>query len=161
MDKAYRQTFDELITELSGLEKTMKVLTRRVRELKKDLQKDAKEKRLEFNKVSRKARGLPARPRSGIHKPCRVSPEFLKFLNKPDNTLLARTDATRLINEIIKKEGMQSPEAKRNIVPTPALRQLLAIPEEKPFITFFELPKLMNQHFIKDPPAEVQTGGSA
>ena len=54
-----------------------------------------------------------------------------------------------MINKYIKDNKLQNPDNRRQIIPNTELRNLLKIPEGEE-ITFFDLPRYMNLHFIKE-----------
>ena len=61
----------------------------------------------------------------------------------------ARTEVTRYIIEYIKKEELQNKEDRRKIMPDMKLMKLLEIPEKEE-LTYFNLQKYMNKHFVKE-----------
>jgi len=72
-------------------------------------------------------------------------------MNRPEGTEIARTEVTKLLSEYIKTNNLQeqSENAKNKIVPDDKLRSLLGIStEESTNLTFFNIQKYMNKHFI-------------
>ena len=100
-------------------------------------------------KKKKKSKQQNNRTRSGINKESKVTDELCDFLNVLHGTLLARTTVTTMINKYIKDNKLQNPENKRKIIPNQELRELLKIPEGEE-ITFFDLPRYMNLHFVKE-----------
>ena len=62
---------------------------------------------------------------------------------------MARTEVTRYIIEYIKKEELQNKEDRRKIEADVKLKKLLEI-TEKEELTYFNLQKYMNKHFVKE-----------
>lgn len=93
--------------------------------------------------------GASKRSPSGFAKPAQLSDELCKFLGVELGTLMARTIVTRHINEYIKKNNLQDPVDKRQIVPDEKLKAILStIPSDKQ-LTYFNLQTFIKQHFTK------------
>ena len=127
----------------------------------KNLEKSVNKELKAVKKVSEKA-DKPKKPRapSGFAKPTKVTKELCDFMNRPEGTEIARTEVTKLLSEYIKVNNLQeqSENAKNKIVPDDKLRSLLGISsEESTNLTFFNIQKYMNKHFIS---AKNQTQGS-
>jgi chromatin remodeling complex protein RSC6 len=123
-------------------------LQQQVKNLEKSVNKELKA----VKKVSEKA-DKPKKPRapSGFAKPTKVTKELCDFMNRPEGTEIARTEVTKLLSEYIKVNNLQeqSENAKNKIVPDDKLRSLLGIStEESTNLTFFNIQKYMNKHFI-------------
>jgi chromatin remodeling complex protein RSC6 len=95
--------------------------------------------------------GAPRKP-SGFAKPAQLTGELCEFLGVPANTLMARTDVTRLITKYVKDNKLHNEADKRTIQPDGKLLKLLAIKEEDK-LTYFNLQSHIKHHFIKDVPA--------
>ena len=76
------------------------------------------------------------------------SNDLCKFMNKPMHSEAARTEVTKYIISYIKENNLQSVENKRIIQPDTALKSLLR-PKKKEKITFFNIQRYMNKHFLK------------
>lgn len=118
----------------------------------KNLEKSVNKELKAVKKVSEKA-DKPKKPRapSGFAKPTKVTKELCDFMNRPEGTEIARTEVTKLLSEYIKVNNLQeqSENAKNKIVPDDKLRSLLGIStEESTNLTFFNIQKYMNKHFI-------------
>jgi chromatin remodeling complex protein RSC6 len=118
----------------------------------KNLEKSVNKELKAVKKVSEKA-DKPKKPRapSGFAKPTKVTKELCDFMNRPEGTEIARTEVTKLLSEYIKTNNLQeqSENAKNKIVPDDKLRSLLGIStEESTNLTFFNIQKYMNKHFI-------------
>lgn len=87
---------------------------------------------------------------SGFAKPTAISSDLRKFLDVPDDTLLARTDVTKRITTYIKEKDLQNPDNRREIFPDDKLRKLVTIPEEYDNkLTYFNLQRCIKHHFPK------------
>jgi septal ring factor EnvC (AmiA/AmiB activator) len=118
----------------------------------KNLEKSVNKELKAVKKVSEKA-DKPKKPRapSGFAKPTKVTKELCDFMNRPEGTEIARTEVTKILSEYIKTNKLQeqSLNAKNKIVPDDKLRSLLGIStEESTNLTFFNIQKYMNKHFI-------------
>ena len=118
----------------------------------KNLEKSVNKELKAVKKVSEKA-DKPKKPRapSGFAKPTKVTKELCDFMNRPEGTEIARTEVTKLLSEYIKVNNLQeqSENAKNKIVPDDKLRSLLGISTEESInLTFFNIQKYMNKHFI-------------
>lgn len=126
----FRQSITALQTQIRGLEKT-------VRKEMKGLQKEAQKNK---NKGNRKP--------SGFAKPTKVSDELCSFMGQESGTEIARTEVTQYLIKYIKNNNLQFIDNKKRIVPDDTLKNLLGV-TEKDEVTYFNLQKLMNKHFIK------------
>lgn len=126
----FRQSITALQTQIRGLEKS-------VRKEMKTLQKEAAKNR---NKGNR-------RP-SGFAKPSKVSSELCTFMKKDVGTEIARTEVTQYLIQYIKDNGLQFAGNKKIIMPDSTLKKLLAVKDGEE-VTYFNLQRLMNRHFIK------------
>ena len=126
----FRQSITALQTQIRGLEKS-------VRKEMKSLQKEAAKNR---NKGNR-------RP-SGFAKPSKVSSELCAFMKKDIGTEIARTEVTQYLIQYIKDNNLQFAGNKKIIVPDATLKKLLSVKEGEE-VTYFNLQRLMNRHFVK------------
>ena len=126
----FRQSITALQTQIRGLEKS-------VRKEMKTLQKEAAKNR---NKGNR-------RP-SGFAKPSKVSAELCTFMKKDAGTEIARTEVTQYLIQYIKDNSLQFQGNKKIIVPDATLKKLLSVKEGEE-VTYLNLQRLMNKHFVK------------
>ena len=137
-----------LIEQMSKNMEEMRVTISRARTIRRNAKKTMISMEKSLNK-KKKSKQQNNRTRSGINKESKVTDELCDFLNVLHGTLLARTTVTTMINKYIKDNKLQNPENKRKIIPNKELRNLLKIPEGEE-ITFFDLPRYMNLHFVKE-----------
>jgi len=126
----FRQSITALQTQIRGLEKS-------VRKEMKSLQKEAAKNR---NKGNR-------RP-SGFAKPSKVSAELCSFMKRDAGTEIARTEVTQYLIQYIKDNNLQFTGNKKIIVPDATLKKLLSVKDGEE-VTYFNLQRLMNKHFVK------------
>ena len=138
----FRQSITALQTQIRGLEKS-------VRKEMKTLQKEAAKNR---NKGNR-------RP-SGFAKPSKVSSELCAFMKKDVGTEIARTEVTQYLIQYIKDNGLQFAGNKKIIMPDATLKKLLAVKDGEE-VTYFNLQRLMNRHFVKSSSEGVTMTASA
>ena len=125
-------------------------LQQQVKTLEKSVNKELKG----IKKVAEKAeKAKPKKPRapSGFAKPTKVTKELCDFMNRPEGSEIARTEVTKILSEYIKTNKLQeqNENSKNKIVPDDKLRSLLGIStEESTNLTFFNIQKYMNKHFI-------------
>ena len=121
--------FSSLKTEFKALEK------RCTKEVKVAQKANAKKKRRSGTRTP-----------SGFVKPTLISAELAVFLDKPDGTMMARTEVTKQINIYIKANKLQDPTNGRIIIPDAVLGKLLKISKDDQ-LTFFNLQRYMSPHF--------------
>ena len=133
--------FNDVIDTLASFKKNITLLQTQIRDLEKTVKKDIKNIRRDSNKKRKN------RKPSGFAKPSKVSDQLCKFMNKECGTQVARTEVTQFISNYIKENMLQCKENKKIIVPDDSLKELLDI-ENNQELTYFNLQKYMNRHFI-------------
>ena len=135
---------------LNTLKETVSAMLAQVKKLDKRVHREIKDAR------KRKRRAVPvegaeAKPRvlSIFERPTKVTEELLTFLGKPKDTLLSRSEVTKAVNNYVKEKNLKN---KHDIKPDAALKKLLAI-EDGTALTYFNLQKYLNHHYIKAPVA--------
>ena len=135
------EKFDNVVDTLTTFKKTITLLQSQIRDLEKTVKKEMKAVKKEAGK-KRKNRNP-----SGFAKPSKVSDDLCKFMNKECGTQVARTEVTQFIINYIKENSLQSNENKKIIVPDNKLRVLLDV-EHNQELTYFNLQRYMNRHFV-------------
>ena len=134
--------FNDSQSILKTLASNLKILHKEVQKEKKELIKNAKK-----TKKNRKKKTSV----SGFAKPSRISEKLAEFLEVPKEELIARTDATRMVLDYIKKKELQNPDYKKQILPDEKLRNLLEphfTHEDK--LEYFNIQKYLKYHFLKE-----------
>ena len=143
-------SFETINDTITLFKMQLNSLQQQVKTLEKSVNKELKG----VKKVSDKAAAQkPKKHRapSGFAKPTKVTKELCDFMNRPEGTEIARTEVTKILSEYIKTNKLQeqSENSKNKIVPDDKLRSLLGITnEESVNLTFFNIQKYMNKHFI-------------
>ncbi len=129
--------------QISTLQQHVKTVEKNVR---KELKTVQKEKQKEAEKVPRKP--------SGFAKPSKVTKELCEFLEIPEGTQIARTEVNKALANYIKGNGLiekDKTNKKQKIVADQKLINLLGIENENiDNLTYFNIQKYMNKHFIKE-----------
>lgn len=132
-----------LLSELTSLRSTVSSLTTQLRALKTRTERELRQ----AHKNGKRRKNVNRKP-SGFVKPTPISSELARFLGKPKNSEMARTEVTREINQYIVKNELQDPTNRRRIVPNSELRKLLKIGKNDE-LTYFNLQRYMSPHFQK------------
>ena len=143
-DNTIKCEFETLLNSIQNLKLQLTTLNSQVKGLEKIVNKKIKL----LEKEAARNRNKGNRKPSGFATPTKISNDLCKFMNKPLKSEAARTEVTKYIISYIKENNLQSSENKRVIVPNGALKSLLK-PKNKDEITFFNLQRYMNKHFLK------------
>lgn len=147
-------TLDEdlktVTTQLTTLRETVTLLLGQVKKLDKRVHREIKDAR----KRKRRAKveegpDAPKRAPSIFERPVQVTDELCAFLSKAKGTLMSRSEVTKAVNVYVKEKNLKDKHA---ITPDAALKKLLAIPDGEP-LTYFNLQKYLNRHYVKAAPA--------
>jgi chromatin remodeling complex protein RSC6 len=125
-------------TQITMLQNQIRILEKGVNKKVKGLQKEA---------AKNKSRGN--RKPSGFAVPTNVTPELCEFMGKPSGTMLARTEVTQYIIGYIRENELQNAQNKKCIAPDNKLNKLLDT-KDGDEITYFNIQRYMNKHFIKE-----------
>ena len=129
-------------TQITGLQNQLKLLEKNVKKQMKGLKKEVIKNK---NKGNRKP--------SGFAKPTKVTKELCEFMNKKEGTEIARTEVTRALIAYIKEHKLENKENSKKISPDNKLKELLDL-EDSEELTYFNIQKYMNKHFIKNDQTE-------
>lgn len=117
-----------------------------------DQQKEFKAIRKDIRKIRQHIEdptGEKAQLRSqnnGFRKPQVVSPELRSFLALGPDDKISRADVTRKLNEYVTEKGLKNGQ---NLTMDAALQSLLSPPEGVQ-VTFLNIQKYINRHYIKE-----------
>ena len=139
--------FTTINNSLTLFKMQFNTLQQKVRTLEKNVKKELKPTKKECKLLEPKPKKAP----SGFAKPTKVTKELCAFMDKPEGTEIARTEVTKVLVNYIKTNNLQEQTAvsKNKIVPDDKLRSLLGLNvEEINDLTFFNIQKYMNKHFI-------------
>jgi len=138
------EQFVTLLNSLSSFKSQISMLSAQVKSIEKSVKKQMKQLQREVlknkNKGNRKA--------SGFAVPTKISNELCKFMGKAEGSEMARTEVTKYIIHYIQSNNLPDKDNKKVINPDAALKSLLDVkPSDE--VTYFNLQKLMNKHFVK------------
>jgi len=147
-------TLDEDLKAVTGnlntLKETVSAMLNQVKKLEKRVHREIKDAR-KRKRRSKVEEGPDAKPRalSIFERPTQVTDELCKFLGKPNGTLMSRSEVTKGVNNYVKEHNLKN---KHDIKPDASLKKLLAIGEGEP-LTYFNLQRYLNRHYVKATPA--------
>ena len=135
--------FDNILDTLSTFRLQITSIQNQIRGLEKTVKKEVKGLKKEVDKNKHRGNRKP----SGFAKPSKITKELSEFMNKDNSIEVARTEVTQYLISYIKKNGLTNSENKKIIEPNNTLKNLLDNGEEE--VTYFNIQKFMNKHFIK------------
>lgn len=138
--------FEVIIDSLSHFRIQVNTIQQQIRQLEKNIKKEMKGLKKAASKSKNKGNKKP----SGFANPTKVTKELCEFMNKQEGTQIARTDVTKALISYIKANNLQNKDNKKIILPDQKLQFLLGIKQEEQ-LTYFNLQKYMNKHFITEP----------
>jgi upstream activation factor subunit UAF30 len=121
-------SIDALIKEIKALRKDM----RKIRQHMEDPQGEKAKARAANN---------------GFNKPMKLSDKLRAFLELGPEDMLSRSQVTRKVNEYVEAKGLKNGQ---KISLDAVLQDLLAVPEGIQ-VTFLNIQKFINPHYIKEP----------
>lgn len=128
-----RETISSLYTQLKKLEKRV------AREIK-----DARKRKRRARVEGADGQVIPAKP-SIFQIPTKLSDDLCSFLGKPKGSEMSRSNVTKAVTTYIKEKNLKN---KHDITPDAPLRKLLGVPSDQQ-LTYFNLQKYLNKHYIK------------
>ena len=134
--------FNDVLDSMGNLKQYITQVQNKIRILEKNVKKEQKNY-AKFMEKKKKGNHKP----SGFAKPTPVSDELCDFMKKEKGTHLARTEVTKYIIAYIENQKLQDESNKKKINPNQSLKQLLGVSENDE-VTYFNIQKLMNRHFI-------------
>jgi chromatin remodeling complex protein RSC6 len=137
--------FENIIDNLSTFKLQINDIQQQIRTLDKNIKKQMKTHQKE---VAKRAKKMPRAP-SGFARPTKVTKELCDFMNKEEGTKIARTEVTRALVSYIKSNKLEKKENSKIISPDDKLKFLLGV-EETVELTYFNIQKYMNKHFINE-----------
>ena len=125
------------IVTLDALMKELKALRKEVRKIRQHIEDPTGEKT--------KTRAT----NNGFNKPLDVTPELRAFLSLGPEEKISRSQVTTRINAYVTEKGLK---AGKNITMDETLQKLLNPPESTD-VTFLNIQRYINPHYLKDPNA--------
>ena len=136
-----------VLTRLSTLRETVSTMITEVKKLEKRVHREIKDARKRRRRVPKEGEEVVKRGPSIFEIPTKVSDELCKFLGKPNGTLISRSNVTKEVNNYLKANNLKN---KHNINPDPALRKLLDPIPAGEQLSYFNLQRYLNKHYIKE-----------
>jgi upstream activation factor subunit UAF30 len=135
---------------LTTLRETIAAMFAQVKKLDKRVHREIKDARKRKRRAA-PVEGAEVKPRvpSIFERPTKITDELCAFLGKAAGTLMSRSEVTKAVNNYVKEKSLKD---KHNITPDAALKKLLAIPEGD-VLTYFNLQRYLNRHYVKAPVA--------
>jgi upstream activation factor subunit UAF30 len=151
-------TLDDDLKAVSGnlnsLRETASTLLSQIKKLEKRVHREMKDARKRRRRVKLDENGVEIKRAPSIfERPTQVTAELLTFLGRPAATLMSRSEVTKAVNDYVKANNLKN---KHDIKPDAPLRKLLAIGEDEP-LTYFNLQRYLNRHYVKAVVAPVAT----
>jgi len=143
-DESLYEQFDTIIDSLSVFKSQINNMQHQIRILEKNVKKQIKGLKKEVSKNKYKGKRKP----SGFAKPTKVTKELCFFMNKEEGAEIARTEVTRALISYIKQNNLENKENSKIISPDDNLKKLLSLVDGEE-LTYFNIQKHMNKHFIK------------
>ena len=135
--------FENVLNNLSQTKVQLMAVQQQIKILEKSVKKQINYFKRESNKNKNKGNRKP----SGFAKPTKVTKELCIFLNKKEGTEIARTEVTKFLSTYIRLNNLQNKDNKKIILPDEKLKYLLGIYDNEE-LTYFNLQKYMNKHFL-------------
>ena len=144
------EIFDQFETILNGMN-NFKTQISSLQQNLKNLEKNVKKQMNGLKKIVTKNNNKGNRSPSGFATPRKVTNELCNFMNKSYGTEIARTEVTKTLINYIKINNLleEGETSKKRIVPDEKLKLLLGLNSDEGDLTYFNIQKYMNKHFIK------------
>ena len=146
--------FSTLLSTLSQFKTQITSLTTQLKFLEKTVKKEVKQHKREISKKQSKGSRKP----SGFAEAAPISKDLCDFLGKDYGTIVARTEVTKFVCNYIRQNSLANDENKRVINPDTKLKSLLGTDDDT-FVTYFNIQRFMNKHFIKK--SELETANAS
>ena len=134
--------FANILNTIGGFKKQLTELQGQVKGLERDVKRQMKI----LTKKKRKNKGN--RKPSGFAVPTKISNELCDFMSMPRGSSMARTEVTQYIIKYIKDHDLQWQPNRKIIKPDNSLKSLLNMKKNEE-LTYFNIQKYMNKHFVK------------
>jgi chromatin remodeling complex protein RSC6 len=146
-------TLDEdlkaVMANLSTLRETAAAMVAQVKKLEKRVHREIKDARKRKRRVKVDENGVEVKRAPSIfERPTQISNELCHFLGKSNGTLMSRSEVTKAVNVYVKDHSLKN---KHDIKPDAPLKKLLGVPEGEQ-LTYFNLQRYLNKHYIKATP---------
>ena len=137
--------FEQLISQLTSMKTQITGIQQNIKNLEKNVKKHMKGLKKEVVKTKNKGNRQP----SGFAKPSKVTKQLCEFMNKAEGSEIARTEVTRALVAYIKENKLENTSNSKIISPDDKLKLLLGLDGTQE-LTYFNIQKYMNKHFVKN-----------
>jgi len=144
-----------MLTQASTVRETVGVLVSELKRLEKrvaKLQKEADKRRRKTKKPVEGEEVVPRKP-SIFEVPTGLSNELCSFLGLSNGSKESRSNVTKAITTYVKDHNLKN---KHNITPDAKLKSLLGVKDGE-VLTYFNLQRYLNRHYLKATPAVAAT----
>ena len=141
------EAFETIHNSISLFKMQLSTLQQQIKTIEKNVNKELKTTKKISKAILPKTKKAP----SGFAKPSKVTKELCDFMDRPEGSEIARTEVTKALVNYIKTNNLQEQtnDCKNKIIPDDKLKNLLGLNmEETNELTFFNIQKYMNKHFI-------------
>jgi chromatin remodeling complex protein RSC6 len=140
-----KEIFSAVLGNISSIKLQLTALTSQIKGVEKQVYRKMKQLDKEVKKNKNKGNRQP----SGFAKPTKISSELCKFMALPEGSEMARTEVTKYIIQYVKDNQLQNPNDAKLIKPNTELKSLLNLNESDGDLTYFNIQRFMNKHFVK------------
>ena len=142
-ENEFTEDFAKLLKNVSCMKTQLTEFNQNIKTLEKGIKKKMKQ----IDKILQKTKSKGNKKATGFAKPAYISKELCHFMKLKEGSIMARTDVTKYLIQYIKDQKLQDTNNKKVIKTDNKLKTLLNIkPTEQ--VTYFNLQKYMNKHFI-------------
>tara|TARA_B110000879_G_C10870484_1_gene392777 strand:- start:5 stop:508 length:504 start_codon:yes stop_codon:yes gene_type:complete len=138
-------SFSSLLTTISSLKIQLTGLQNQI----KSVERIAKKKINQLDRKNKKNKNKGNKQPSGFANPTKISKKLCKFMDLPDGSERARTVVTKYIIKYIKDNKLEDPKNAKIIKPNNKLQTLLEVSQNEDPLTYFNIQRYMNKHFLK------------
>ena len=147
-------TLEEDIKSVTGnlttMRETVAALLGQIKRLEKRVHREIKDARKRKRRVKTDENGVEVKRAPSIfERPTAISEELCHFLGKSKGSLMSRSEVTKAVNNYVKEKNLKN---KHDIKPDASLKKLLGVPEGEQ-LTYFNLQRYLNKHYLKATPA--------
>ncbi len=143
------QDLKSVLSSLTSLRDSVSAMITEVKRLDKRVHREIKDARKRKRRAPKEGEEAVKRGPSIFEIPTKVTDELCKFLGHPAGTLISRSNVTKEVNNYVKTHNLKN---KHDIKPDAALKKLLQVPEGEQ-LTYFNLQRYLNRHYVKEPKA--------
>lgn len=152
-DSSVSLLLSDIVKRIDAEGLSLRMLAKDVRKVQKLYGEELKVHQRESRKAAKKAakKKNSNKTPSGFANPGPISEKLSEFLGLPKESMIARTEVTKILSKYIKDNKLQVETNKRTFVPDAKLQGLFGTPDGEA-VHFFKIQTLMKQHYISAAP---------